>query len=397
MIRKILVLLCITTFMLSCQQDDIYTHTGENENNIDGVPVKIGIGMGNLQYGTDYTAMTKAGNPDEIKVKISKLYRMVLMKEVEDKIIIDKIITRATDLTIRDWESSGYKEGESMSDTTLILTPGKYHITVFTGFKDLTENTNLKEGLIVADATKDGTETYAYTYGIGTTNYSNAGMDYIAEEIFTGYAEFEVKKTQDLHSPSDPALDDVKITLKRRVTKYRIILHDAPGQKPSNSFASNSAEPIIKAHLKAVQGKFVDGLDIWGNPWYNPVTERKEIEYCTECKSSMIPFPSGDRYYLSTHGARVNAPYFFSKEGDDVVVEISNIQALFGSNSRYYEYYGPPVTATFIHSNIDGFMLRPGTYTNESIWPPITEMEIETDNGLSIFNSYAEYNFLQNP
>lgn len=399
MIRKIIIFLSIGLWMLSCQQSETDIETDKGNNSENGIPVKVGVVMGNISYQTDYTPMksTKADS-DEIKVRISKFYRIVLMKRVEDKIIIHSLMTGVTDPAIVDWGSTAYKAGESLDDIPLVLTPGKYYVTVFTGFNKLKENSNLKEGMVVAqDGISDGTQDYAYTYRVGDGGYSNVGLDYIGEEIFTGSTEFEVKKTEDLHSSSNPALDDIKITLKRCVTKFRIVLNDPPAQSYYESFASNGTEPIIKADIIATNGKFVDGLDIWGKPWYHPINERKYFKYCIEAKEDMISFPNGNKYYLSTFGSRVNAPYIFSKEGDDVEVEISNIQVLFGSNNRYYEYYGSSVHKELIHSNIDGFMLQPGTYTDESNWPPITELQLLMDNTLNIFNSYAEYNYLQNP
>lgn len=400
--NKIILLLSISIWLFSCQQNEPDILIDDKKGTEEKVPVNISVGFDDLVFQTDYVPMKNGTDANEVKVMISKLYRIVLMKEVEDKIIIHSLLTGVTDENIRDWESSSYKAGESLKDIPLVLTPGKYYVTVFTGYTKLTENGNLKEGLIVADATKDGTETFAYTYGIGEKSYSNVGMKYIGQEIFTGHTNFTVKKTEDLHSNADKGLDSINITLNRCVTKYRIILHDTPDQEINNAFANNSSEAIIKAHFTATKGKFVDGLDIWGNPWYNPQTEMKEIPYCTETKSTMIPIGE-DKYFFSTFGARINAPYFFSKEGDDVEVEISNIKVLFGSNSRYYQYYGPNLTAKLIHSNIDGIILKPGEYTT-STWPPITDLEIEMDdsgtnprNPLEIFNSYGEYNFLTNP
>lgn len=399
MIRKIIIFLSIAIWMLSCQQNETDTEIHKGNNLEEGIPVKIGIAIDDISYQTDYTPMksTKADD-DEIKIKISKFFRVILMKKVEDKIIIHSLLKGVTDPSIVDWGATGYKAGENLKDIPLVLTPGKYYATVITGYGKLRENIKLKEGMIVAqDGVSNGREDYAYTYRIGDGGYSNVGLDYIGEEILTGTTEFEVEKTEDLHSSSNPDLDEIKIKLKRCVTKLRIVLNDPPGQSHYESFESNGTESIIKANITATNGKFVDGIDIWGDPWYDPVNERKNFQYSIETHEDMISFPDGNKYFFSTYGARVNAPYIFSKEGDDVEVEISNIKVLFGSNNRYYMYYGPNIHKTLIHSNIDGFILQPGTYTDESVWPNITDLQLVMDNTLGIFNSYAEYNYLQNP
>lgn len=403
MIRKLILLLSIAVWIISCQQDDLdLSIDNTRTNNKDGVPVKISLSLGDqIDYETGYTPM-KAGTEDEVKLKISNLYRIIIMKKIGDKIIIDSLATGVADNSLREWDSASFNEGDNLSDLSLVLTPGEYYLSIFTGYNRLTWNSHIKRGGVVADGSLDGTHKYACTYGIGANSYSNVGVRYISEEIFSGTTHFTVNKTEDLHSSPDPALDNIKITLKRNVTKYRMVLHDYEGVDQNDAFESNYSEPIIRGNMTALNGtKFVDGLDIWGDPWYD-TTPTTEMEYCTETKGSMIAF-GNERYYFSTHGTRVHAPYFFSKEGDDVDVMFSNIKAYFGSNSRYYQYY-ETVNTTLIHNNVDGIIFKPGNVTNSNVWPPITTMELEMDvtntkpkNTLELFNSYAEFNFLQTP
>ena len=401
MIRKTILLLVMAVWMISCQQDDLDIENA-SPGTKDGVPVKISLSLGDqIDYETGYKPM-KAATGDEVKLKISNLYRIIIMKKIGDKIIIDSLATGVADNSLREWDSASFKEGDNFSDLSLVLTPGEYYLSVFTGYNRLTWNSHIKRGGVVAEGSSDGTHTYACTYGIGQNSYSNVGVKYISEEIFSGTTHFIVNKTQDLHSSPDPALDNIKITLKRNVTKYRMVLHDYEGVHPNDAFEGNTSEPIIRGNMTAINGtKFVDGLDIWGDPWYNPVTPTTEMEYCTETKGSMISF-GNDKYYFSTHGTRVHAPYFFSKEGDDVDVVFSEIRAYFGSNQRYYQFY-ETVNATLIHNNIDGIIFKAGNITdNSGGWPPITNMLLEMDvtntkpkNPLELFNSYAEFNFLQ--
>lgn len=406
MIRKIILLLGIAMWMISCQQDDLELDSGMQDikaESQDGIPVKISLSLEDLiDNETGYLPM-KSGEEDEVKLKISNLYRIIIMKKIGDKIIIDSMATGTADNSLREWDAASFKQGDNLSDLSLVLTPGEYYLTIFTGFNRLQWSPHIKKGGIVAEGSLDGTHVYACTYGVGTPSYSNVGVKYVSEEIFTGTTRFVVNKTEDLHSNPDPALDNIKITLKRNVTKYRIVLHDYEGVNEKDAFEGNYSEPIIRGNMTALNGtKFVDGLDIWGDPWYDPNTPTTEMEYCTETKSSLISF-GNEKYYFSTHGTRVHAPYFFTKEGDDVEVRFSNLRVYFGSNSRYYRYYGT-VDATLIHNNIDGMMFMPGNVTDDNTWPPITTMELEMDasntkpkNPLELFNSYAEFNFLQTP
>lgn len=406
MIRKIILLLVIAVWMISCQQDDMVLNIDDvKTENSEGIPVKISLSLEDLiDNETGYIPMKAATeDEDEVKLKISNLYRIIIMKKIGDKIIIDSLATGVADNSLREWDAASFKKGDNLSDLSLVLTPGEYYLSIFTGYNRLTWNSHIKKGGIVADGSSDGTHAYACTYGIGTTSYSNVGVRYISEEIFTGTTHFTVKKTEDLHSSPDPALNNIKITLKRNVTKYRMILHDYEGVEANDAFQGNYTEPIIRGNMTALNGtRFVDGLDIWGDPWYNPDTPTTEMEYCTETKNSMIPF-GNEKYYFSTHGTRVHAPYFLSKEGEDVEVRFSNLRVYFGSNSRYYRY-NESIDATLIHNNVDGIIFRPGNVTNNSTWPPITNMELEMDdtntkpkNPLELFNTYAEFNFLQTP
>ncbi|MDU1891669.1 MAG: hypothetical protein E6767_13355 [Dysgonomonas sp.] len=402
MIRKIIILLAIAVWIISCQQDDNDFSTGNDINSAEnGVPVKISLSIEDgIENETGYIPM-KAESEDEVKLKISNLYRIIIMKKIGDKIIIDSLATGVADNSLRDWDAASFKKGDNLSNLSLVLTPGEYYLSIFTGYNNMTWNSHIKKGGIVAEGSLNGTHTYACTYGIGAQSYSNVGVKYISEEIFTGTTHFIVNKTEDLHSNPDPALDNIKIKLKRNVTKYRIVLHDYEGVDPYDAFEGNYSEPIIRGNMTALDGtKFVDGLDIWGDPWYNEDTPTTQMEYCLETKNSIISIGK-DKYYFSTHGARVHAPFFLTKEGYDVKVRFTNLRVYFGSNSRYYEYNGS-VDATLIHNNVDGIVFRPGNETDNSVQPPITNMELEM-NGLNprspleIFNSYAEINFLQNP
>ncbi|MBK5722258.1 hypothetical protein JGH11_15385 [Dysgonomonas sp. Marseille-P4677] len=401
--QKIIVLLSIAVWMMSCQQDDIGINTERDNNEKDGIPVKISLSVEDaIDNQTGYVPMTMKRNDDEIKLKISNMYRVIIMKKIGDEIIIDSLATSLVDKSKQSWISIGFKAGENLNDLSLVLTPGEYYISVFTGFNFLEWNSHIRKGGIVANNSLDGTHTYACTYEIGSDSYSNRGIKYLGEEIFSGTTHFTVNKTEDLHSTSNPQLDNMKIVLKRNVTKYRIILHDYVDVDPYNSFFSNYSPPIIRADMVATEGKFVDGLDIWGNPWYNPEAPTKEMGYCTEALVNMIPIEDDGKYYLSTPNARVYAPYFFSKEGDNVKVQLSNFRVNFAVNQRYYKYSGT-IEATLLHNNIDGIIFRPGTET-EIIEgsPPATNLVLEMDgtkpkSPLEIFNSYAEFNFLQIP
>lgn len=397
MTHKIILLLGIVVSMISCQCDDVDTNTNDN----DGIPVQVSLSIENLiDNDTGYIPMKASRNGDEVKLKISNQYRVIIMKKIGDEIIIDSLATGLVDKMKPSWTFIGFKAGEGLDDLSLILTPGEYYLSVFTGFNFLRWNSHIKKGSVIANGSLDGTHTYACTYDIGTNSYSNFGLKYLGEEVFSGTSHFIVKKTEDLHSSSDPQLDNIKIVLKRNVTKFRIVLHDYEGVDQYNAFLVNYCPPIIRADITAIEGRFVDGLDIWGNPWYDPDTPTKNMGYCTEALINMIPIEGDGQYYLSTLGARVYAPYFFSKEGDDVKVQLSNFRVNFTDNRRYYKYSGV-VETTLVHNNIAGIIFRPGTETNGE-QPPATDMLLEMDgekpkNPLEIFNSYAEFNFLQIP
>lgn len=391
--------------MISCQQDDleIAGNDPKGQSN-ETVPVKISLSVDGIQFGTGYEPMkSQKDASDEVKLKISNLYRIIIMKKVEGKIRIDSIATGVVDKSLQTWSSVSFKDGDNFDDLHLELTPGEYYLSVFTGYNRMEWNDHIKRGGVVAEeGVNDGTHAYACTYLVGQSGFINSGMKYLGDEIFSGTTSFIVRKTEDLHSQPDPALENIKIHLKRRVTKYRILLHDPVDQPYYEAFASNYSNPFIVGDVVAVEGKFVDGLDIWGNPWYNPDAPLLHLNYSTEIKENMISFSDG-KYFFSTHGTRVHAPFFFSKEGDDVKVKISNIRAMFSSNSRYYKYFGDPIDATFIHNHIDGIVFRPGTFTEDrtSESAEITHMELEMDgtkprSSQDVFtSSYAEYNFLQ--
>ncbi|WP_156032915.1 hypothetical protein [Prevotella sp. 10(H)] len=399
MIHKIIILLSLAVWLLSCQQDDADFQSGTGQAKEERIPVKIGVSLNDIDLNTGYEPMgSLKSDPNEVKLRITNQYRIVIMKKINDKIIIDSI---ATGLAMRTagWGLASFKAGQNFDDLYLELTPGKYYISIFTGQGAMAWNGHIRRGGVVADAVNDGSHTFASTYRTGTKDYSNNGLKYLSEEIHTGTTTFTVRKTEDLHSQPDPALDNIHIKLKRRVTKFRILLEDPQGISRTEAFAYNDASPVIKAVMPAVEGKYVDGLDIWGEPWYNPDIENKKMTYCTEAMSPMYSHPNGNRYYLSVPiGPRVHSPYFFSKPGDEVKVIITDALVNFKSNERYYVYKGDPIEVTLKHNNVDGIVFNPGYYTTpEPTWPPISDMELKMnggvhDNTLGIYNSYAEHN-----
>ncbi|GEM_PF-1941114 len=385
--QQLIILASLFVFLItSCQNDnaDVFV---ENPNIEDGVPVNVSFYMfKGLQIDNELVPMksgidTRGADENVIKTNISNSVKVILAKKINAQWVLADYFDHKIDPSEK-WVPIYH----NVRDTTvfhpieMILTPGEYSITLITGVRSLNWNdTNLKKGMILTEG--DNAE-WACTYRLTDNGYINPGLPALQEEIFAGREEFEVKKTDDLHS--NPFPNDVQLTLQRKVGRLRFMLKKRTSADPGTNvdygapfrsgfgtdntqdfFASGYQSGIsAKIRLTDISKKFSSGLNIWGEPQYNyyrlpeSVTE---LYYSAFTWRNYYTGNDGVEYTLAMrNGTRQFGCNFFTKEGEDLPVEISDVRITFYSGGPAYEYDGEIDGISIKHNAITGLIFESG-------------------------------------
>jgi len=364
MIQKFIILLMVSIFLFSCQNDSLEeTLTGNPAK--DAVPVKFSFAIPyTLENQTEYVPMSnhlKAQDENLYQIKISNGYKAIITKKIGSKWIVDQVLTFLID--DNDIERSpnmhSVKNGIKVDDFSVVLRPGEYRITLITGTRAMNWYGNLKQGLIVDDEDVENFNVpMACVYRKIDSGYFHTDWYGLEEEIFSGYKDFEVKKTEDLHSPSN--IGPVHLKLNRMVTKVRVALNNTPYQTGSYNFPT-SINNTISAHLNTDDPKgFPTGLNIWGEVHYNSYTP--ELRYAVYAGKDEIEY-MGEKYLLPYKGTmRQFTTFFFGDPNKDIIAKVSNITVTFQQGNT--NFWTDDVFPMVMRNNyITGFILKPGNYS----------------------------------
>lgn len=383
--QQLIIIASLLVFLAtSCQNDDtdVFVETATTE---DGVPVNVSFSMLNgLQIDNELVPMRSGvemrDGDDVIRTNISNSIKVILAKKVNSQWILADYYDYKIDPSER-WVliTHDVRDTTVFSPIEMVLTPGEYSITLITGVRALNWNdTNLKRGMILTEG--DNAE-WACTYRLTDNGYINPGLPALQEEIFAGREEFEVKKTDDLHS--NPYPNEVQLTLQRKVGRLRFMLKKRTSADPGTNvdygapyrydydtdntqdfFESYQAGISAKIKLADSGKKFSSGLNIWGEPQYNyyRIPESvSELYYSAFCWRNYYTGNDGLEYTLSMRkGTRQFGCNFFTKEGEDLPIEISDVRLTFFSGGPSYAYDGIIEGISLQHNAISGVIFESG-------------------------------------
>lgn len=320
-----------------------------------------------IDGNTDYRPVTRATG--DIRSLIENNYRCLVMKKIGNKWYVDT-------LTTRNLTGSGsvidVKENTQFTPLQLTLRPGEYHVLVVLNSQFLKWNPKLVPGAIVKN--EADTITHAYTY------YYLNDIRFVRHEIFAGTANFTVEKTSDLHSVSISG--DTEIALSRKVMQMRYLLKDHPSEPGEYNFSDT--QHTVFTTLKATDPDipFCDGLDCWGNAYYNRAKPTRELQMRTDLNGPWHEAETGDRYKIISNQVTRYSPFIFADETKEVPYSLDNIRITgqSGSDGFIYEYRHP----------IPNLIL-----TNNTIQPIVFQTTGEVDKENNFYETLVLLEYLE--
>lgn len=397
------ILLGISILLLaSCQQDefDAQTQPTDSEN----VRVEFSTSMNtNISTSTGYEPMGATRNSAADSITLKPRIKYYILKDVEeDYYIVERVgesnIEAPKGKTYGSIAIDGLRPYKALS---VDIRPGKYKIIVFTGAVSVNWNTSLIEGMQIPKKGSGEKIPHACRY-MNIDFWTFRGEKGLQEEVFYGEEDFEIKKTDNLHSY--PNTHYVEIGLERRVSKFRVLLKDVPSPNGKNKFANGSPIAIlIKADVVHKENEpLPDGLDIWGDLWYNDTNPLMNYKFTTMTASNTHTGTDNSAYYISLVSSTSYAPYFFSDPQTEVPITISNFECTSRDTDVPYVYYG---AHEFIlkNNNITGLVLKPTddeTYRPSNNGPErciVAEPVLDAGNNLvdplGLFDANYEHNY----
>lgn len=237
------------------------------------------------------------------------------------------------------------------------------------------------------------TVAYAYTYNYQmNASYANVGKRFVRYEIFAGTAEFTVEKTSDLHSK--PVNGNTHIAFTRRVAQMRFLLKDEPSEKENFNFAPT--QHTVYATLKATQPDmpFCDGLDCWGDAYYNHTTPTRELEMCTNLHANWHKAKTGDNYMIIDPSVTIYSPFVFADELKDIPYELDEIKVTgqAGSGGFVYVYPQPIPQPTLECNSIQPVAFRT---TDDIVLTPSSQKQVtleylEAESSKELLDTYFD-------
>ena len=382
--KQFIILLGILAFWVtSCQNNDFDMDDSINSS-AEGSPVNVFYSFSkSLQTGTEQVPMQSDGQiragEGEVKAIISNRIKVLLAKEVNGQWILDDLITYKIDPTVDLWTLLYH----DVCDTTqfdpipLTLRPGKYKITLISGERSLTWNSTLKKGVLLPEGQS---APWLCTY-TRATDFQNIGWPELTEEIFAGSGEFEVKKTEDLHSTVHD--NNVSLTMKRKVAKLRFLLKKRTETNPGANADRSIPERInwdddvnqdflvsyqlgitAKLDLADPNQTFCSGLNIWGEAqrtYYLNDQYKKTLRFGVYAWRNFYLGNDGQQYTL---GMKRNTnqcnQFFFTGDNEDLPLKISEIRVSAFSGGPVYVYDGTVEGVSLKSNSITGTIFKSG-------------------------------------
>lgn len=317
-----------------------------------------------IDGNTDYRPASRAtGN---IRSLIANNYRCLVMKEIGTKWYVDTLTNRTLTEGSK-WSDVKVTDDTKFKDLQLTLRPAHYRVLVVLNPQSGIWNKDLVPGTVVKG--EADTIAHAYTYSFQTDNhYANLGKRQVRYEIFAGTAEFTVEKTPDLHSPA--VNGNTHITFTRKVMQMRFLLKDYLPAPDGINF--KNTQHTVFATLKATDPNlpFCDGLDCWGNAYYNHTSSTKELEMCTDLDPDWRMAKTGNQYKIISNHVTIYSPFIFADELKEVPYQLEKIKVAGQSGGGEPIYVYP--------STIPDMVL-----TNNTIQPVVFQTTAEVDGEIA--------------
>lgn len=399
MIREKIIGLLVSTLILlpACSEWD------ENDNLInrermeeEKVDVCLSLSLApetQIEGNTEYRPMSAraAGN---IRAKIQNQYKCLVIKKIDNKWYVDSLINRKlTDASL--WTNLKVTDDTKLNDLQLSLRPGHYRILAVLNPSSVEWNPRLMPGEVV----KGGSDTisHAYTYRFQRSlvpYFANYGKRQLSSEVFAGTAEFTVEKTPDLHS--NPVNGNTHIRFTRKLMQMRFLLKD---QTSNEGFNFNKTQHTVFATLEADDPKqpFCDGLDCWGDAYYNHTASTTELPICTDTDANWREAKNGNQYKMISSHVTIYSPFVFTDNTCQVPYHLKDIIILGQSGQGGFTYvYKKSIPDLILkHNTIQQIVFRTTDEADPNISAPQWQVTLEylkDESAEDLFDSYYECN-----
>lgn len=346
-----------------------------------------------IEGNTEYHPMS-ARSSETIKTILTNPYKCLVMKEIDNKWYVDSLLTRTlTDKPV--WTTTKIKvtDDTKLKDLRLSLRPGHYRILVVLNSSAVEWNSRLVPGTVVYNG--PDTISHAYTYRFQRSLdpwYANYGKRQVSSEVFAGTAEFTVEKTPDLHS--NPVNGNTHIRFTRKVMQMRFLLKNQPIDESLNF---KGTQYTIFATLEAEDPKqpFCDGLDCWGNPYYNHTPSTTELPICTNIDPYWREAKNGKEYKMISSHVTIYSPFVFTDSICQVPYHLKDIMISGQAGSNTYVYKEKIPDLILKHNTIQQIVFRTTDKVDldntTSSWQIILEY-LKDESEEDLFDSYYECN-----
>lgn len=387
-------LVCIFILLLACTERD-ETDSLINREIMGKDLVNVSLSLSSLpemkiEGNTDYRPMgTRASG--NVRSIINNMYKCLVIKEIESKWYVDTLLQPTLTNDSR-FDKLKVTDDTRFNDLQLTLRPGHYRVLVVLNFQATKWNTALVPGAIVKGETD--TVAHAYTYSFQEDDfYWNLGMRQVRYEVFAGTADFIVNKTSDLHST--PINGNTKVKLTRKVMQMRYLLKDEPSAKYNLNFSNT--QYTVYATLKTNQADkfFCDGLDCWGDAYYNHQNPTTELQMCTCLDPNFWKATNGKGYQIISNHVTIYSPFVFTDNSTQVSYRLEDIRVTGQSGDFRFAYPNPIPGLTLKNNTIQPIVFRTTDLMEDIFAAPDTEVTLEyleDESKQSLFDPYYECN-----
>lgn len=330
--------ICLLLLACSEQEENESLYAGVDTEKVDVRLTLSSIPKVQWEGNTDYHPMSgRAEEKEEVNSLIANRYNCLVMKEIGEKWYVDTLVyPTLTQAGL--WSEVKVTKDTKFNDLQLTLRPGHYRVLVVLNPRSTNWNRDLKPGAVV----KGGADTvaHAYTYNFQTDGtYANLGKRQVRYEVFAGTAEFTVEKTTNVHS--DPINGNTHITFSRKVMQMRFLLKDHKAGKEEYNF--ENTQHTVHATLKATEPDkhFCDGLDCWGDAYYNHQTPTRELPICTDIDPDWRLATTGERYKMISGHVTIYSPFIFADKNVEPLYELDTIKVVGQSGQGGFVYVYP--------------------------------------------------------
>lgn len=388
----------ISVLFSACSELDENMNFNKDMESKNAVEVNLSLSFApevHLDGNTNYQPMsTRAG--DSIKSIIANEYKCLVLKEINNIWYVD---TLAKPTLTTDPSNSELKIMSTtiFQDLKLTLRPGHYRILAVLNPRSGEWNPQLVPGTKVKG---DGIDTvaHAYKYRFQTGGFANIGKREVKYEIFSGTAEFTVSKTSNLHS--NPINGNTHIIFTRKVMQIRFLLKDHIS--PKDSFNFNPTQHTVHATLKATKEgiPFCDGLDCWGDAYYNHIKPTTELPICTDLDTPWRTSTSSktkERYKMISSHVTIYSPFVFTDVNTQVPYQLENIKIIgqSGGDGFVYIYPEPIRNLQLKNDTIQQVVFQTTDIVDNHIVEPqrqVTLEHLKEESSKELFGPYYECN-----